>query len=106
MATGQKVQVEMMHRLSTLVSDVGDHPPTIGIVAAKLLSYLGHVDPRRFRGLIVDIEVIQRSDVTLGDDENVGGRHRSDVAEGDGMFRLHHLVRRDFSHDQSAKQTV
>jgi hypothetical protein len=37
--------------------------------------------------------------VILGNDENVGGSNRSNVAERDRILRLHHLVRRDFPCD-------
>ena len=97
--TGQEVQVEVMHGLSTVVSDVGDQSPAIRIIAAELSSHFRHIYPRDPRGLIVGIEVIKRCNVILGNDENVGGSNRSKVAEGDRMLSLHHLVRRDFPRD-------
>jgi hypothetical protein len=96
---GQEVQMEVLHGLSTVVSDVGHQPPAIRKVAAELSSYFGHIYPRGIRCLIVGIEVIQRGNVILGNDENVGGSNGSNVAEGDRILRLHHLVRRDFPRD-------
>ena len=97
--TGQEVQMEVMHGLSTVVSDVGDQSPAIRIIAAELSSYFRHIHPRGLPCLIVGIEVIQRRNVILGNDENVGGSNRSKVAEGDRMLSLHHLVCRDFPRD-------
>ena len=99
LTTGQEVQMEVMHGLSAVVSDVGHQSPAIRKIAAELSSNFGHIYPRGLRCLIVGIEVIQRGNVILGNDENVGGSNRSNVAERNRILRLHHLVRRDFPRD-------
>jgi hypothetical protein len=51
-------------------------------------------------------EIVERSDVFLGDDEDVNGRLRIEIAKGDTIGGIGKHLRRNFSSDYPAEHAI
>lgn len=104
MTTSQEMEMEVVNRLSSLITNVGDQAPARGKFSAQLSRHPGQVGPELFGLLIVGIEMVQRDNVGLRGDENVSRSHRLNIAERNRVLRFHHLVGRNLPRHQTTEQ--
>src|SRR5207237_9609400 len=92
--TAEQVDVQVVDALTAVLAGVDD-----GAVAGlgyPLLTRYRHSQHHHAADEVRVVEIIQRPDVLFRDDQNVGGRLRIDVAEGEHLFVVHDHLRGDF----------
>lgn len=105
MAATDEVNVKVEHRLSGAGADVEDGAVSVlDFALAGDLSGGEMAAPDEFR--ISQFSFFQSRKMFLGDDEDVRGRLRIDVFEGEDMVVFVNFFRRDVSTNDAAEEAI
>jgi hypothetical protein len=103
-SAAEQVQVDVKHCLPCMTVAV-EHGAVAGMIDATILGdACGLPDHRPNYGIVIGGEVIQRRNVTLGNDEDMYRGFRLDVLERQQLVVFVHAFRGNFSSDNLAKQ--